>query len=111
MFVTKRNTNPVTHSLLKEKLRKVDWGLLHTIKDPNKAYKTFLNICSNLYKVAFPKIKIKVNSKTRLSPWTTRGILKSSKHKEILHEKFLKKRNRLNKENYKTFARLFESIK
>ena len=50
--------------MLKEKLLKFDWGLLHTIKHPNEAYKTFLNVLSHLYKVTFPKIKIKINSKT-----------------------------------------------
>ena len=111
VFVTKRDINPFTISLLKGKLLKVDWGLLHTIKDPNEAYKPFLNAFSNLYEIAFQKIKIKVNSETRLSPWIIPAILKSSKRKQILYEKFLKNRNSLNKENYKTFARLFESIK
>ena len=68
VFVTKRDINPFTLSLLKDKLLKVDWGLLHTIKDLNEAYKTFLNAFSNLYEIAFPKTKIKVNSKTRFSP-------------------------------------------
>ena len=111
MFVRKRDTNPFTLSLLKEKLLKVGWGLLYTTKDPNEAYKTFLNVFSNLCEIAFPKIKIKVNSKTRLSPWITPGILKSSKRKQRLYKNFLKCRNSVNKENYKTFARLLESIK
>ena len=74
-------------------------------------YKTFLNVFSNLYEIAFPKVKIKVNSKTQLNPWIPRGILKSSKCKQNLSEKFLKNRNSVNKEDYKTFTRLFESIK
>ena len=37
--------------------------------------------------------------------------MKSSKRKQKLYEKFLKNRNSVNRENYKTFARLFESIK
>ena len=82
MFVTKRDINPFTLSLLKEKL-------IHTIKVPNEAYKTFLNVFSNLYEITFPKIKIKFSSNTRLSPWITRGILKSSKRKKKLYEKFL----------------------
>ena len=39
------------------------------------------------------------------------GILKSSKRKQKLYEKFLKKRNSVNKENYTTFICLFESSK
>ena len=111
VFVTKHDINLFTISVFKDKLLKVDWRLLHPIKDRNEAYKTFLNVLSNLYEIAFPKIKTKVNSKTRLSPWITRGILKSSKRKQKLYEKFLKNRNSVNRENYKTFARLFESIK
>ena len=63
MFVTKRDINPFSLTLLQEKLLKVDWGLLHTIKDRNEASKTFLNVFSNLYEITFPKIKIKVNCK------------------------------------------------
>ena len=37
--------------------------------------------------------------------------LKTSKRKQKLNEKFLKTKNSVNKENYKTFTRLFESIK
>ena len=54
MFLTKRDINHFTFSFLKEKLLQVDWGLLHTIKDPNEAYKTFLNEFCNLYKIVFP---------------------------------------------------------
>ena len=86
-------------------------GFLNTIKDPNEAYKTCLHVLGNLYEIAFPKIKIKVNSKTRLSPRITRGILRSSKRRQKLYEIFLKNRNSVNKESYKNFTRLFESIK
>ena len=80
VFVT-GDINPFTFSL-------VDWGLLHTVKDWNEAYKTFLNVFTNLYEITFPIIKIKVNSKTRLSLWITHGILKPSKRKQKLYEKF-----------------------
>ena len=66
--MTKRDINTFTISLFQQKLLKVNWRLLHPIKDPNEAYKTFLNVFSNFYEITFPKIKIKVNSKTRLSP-------------------------------------------
>ena len=108
VFVMKRD---ITLSLFKEKLLEVDWRFLKTIQDPNEAYKSFLFVFGNLYEIAFPKIKIKVNSKNQPSPWITRGIIKSSKRKQKLYETFLKNRNSTNKENYKTFTRLFESIK
>ena len=111
VFVIKRDINLFTLSLFKEKLLEVDSGFLKTIQDPNEAYKSFLLVFGNLYEIAFLKIKIKVNSKNQLSPWITRGIIKSSKRKQNLYEKFLKNRNSANKENYKTFTRLFESIK
>ena len=62
-FIIKRNINPFKLPLFKENLLEVDWGLLYTIKNLNKPYKTFLNIFSNLYKISFPQIKIKVNCK------------------------------------------------
>ena len=99
VFATKHDISPFTLSLLKEKVLKVDWGLLHTIKDPNEFYKKFSNVFSNLYEIAFPKIKMKVNSKYRISPWITRGLLKSSKRKQRLYEKFLKNGNYVNEEN------------
>ena len=82
VFVMKRDINLFTLSLFKEKLLEVDWGFLKTIQDPNEAYKYFLIVFGNLYEIAFPKIKIKVNSKNQLSPWITRGIIKSSKRKK-----------------------------
>ena len=36
--------------------------------------------------LSFPKIKTKVNSKTRLSPWITRGTLRSFKRKQKLYK-------------------------
>ena len=76
-----------------------------------EAYKTFLDVFSNPYEIDFPKMKIKVNSKTRLSPWITRGVLKSQKRKQKLYEIFLTNKNFVNKENYKAFTCFFELIK
>lgn len=41
----------------------------------------------------------------------TRGLIKSSKRKQKLYDKFLKKRTMLNEDNYKAYKTLFESIK
>ena len=55
IFVTKRIRNLFLFSFLKESLLKVDMALLHTIIDPNKAYKKY--VFSTLYEILFPKIK------------------------------------------------------
>ena len=45
------------------------------------------------------------------SPWVTKGIKKSSKWKQRLYEKFLKNCTEKHELAYKTYQRLFESIK
>ena len=107
----KRDINHFTLALLKEKLLKVDWEFVNTINDPQEICQTFLLVIINLWEIAFRKIKVTVKYKTWLSPWIASGILKSSKRKQKLYENILKNRNSVNKENYKTFTRLFESIK
>ena len=41
-------------------------------------------------KMLSPKVKIKIKPKNLLSPWISKGILKSSKRKQKLYDKFLK---------------------
>ena len=62
-------------------------------------------------KLPSQKWTLKLIIKPKFSPWMTRGILKSSKRNQKLHEKILKNKHSVNKENYNTFARLFEPIK
>ena len=81
------------------------------IEDPNKAYKYFLNIFIDIYDKSFPKSEVKVKFNNDQSPWITKGIVKSSKKKQRLYEKFLKNRTPKNEETYKTYKNLFETIK
>ena len=59
----------------------------------------------------FPKQKIKVKTKDLQSPWVTKGIKKLSKKKKRLYQKFLKNRNVKNETEYKSYKKLFETIK
>ena len=45
------------------------------------------------------------------TPWMTKGLLKSSKKKQRLHEKFLKRKTLENERKYKTYKNLFEKTK
>jgi len=76
----------------------------------DKAYDIFISEYYKYYNKAFPEITKLVKSKTLLNPWITKGILKSSKIKQRLYNKFLKKKTLRNETNYKNYKRLFESI-
>ena len=75
----------------------------------DKAYDIFISEYYKYYNQAFPEITKLVKSKTLLNPWITKGILKSSKIKQRLYIKFLKKKTLRNESNYKNYKRLFES--
>ena len=59
----------------------------------------------------FPKVEIKLKRKAILSPWIKKGILRSSKRKQHLYERFLKNRTSKNKTRNKEYKNLFETIK
>ena len=77
----------------------------------NNAYNEFLRIFLRLYNEGFPKQKIKIKQKSFNSPWMTKGLVKSSKKKQKLCEKFLKNRNPEKELNYKQYKTFFESLK
>ena len=82
------------------------------MEDPNKAYKDFLDIFTDIYDNSFPKSEVKVKFKSDESPWITKGIAKLSKKKQRLYEKFLKNRTPKNEETHKkNYKNLFETIK
>ena len=55
---------------------------------PNLEYNEFLRIFLGLYNEAFSKQKIKVKLKRFNSLWMTKGLVKSSKKKQRLCERF-----------------------
>ena len=95
--------------LFKERLFEIDWHEIKVYENPDEAYRFFLH--KFLAISFFPKENIKVKSKDSQSPWITKGIKKSPKHKQRLYEKILKKRNLINELEYKTYKTLFEGIK
>ena len=111
IFVFKRDINPLSLKEFNESLMRVNWTNVLENTDPNAAYNQFLEIFLTHYNACFPKKKIKIKTKNLASPWITRGIIKSSKRKQKLYEKFLKQRTNRNEVNYKTYKRLFESVK
>ena len=95
----------------REILFEVDWGNLYSISNPSDAYEYFLKVFSSIYNLAFPLKTFSVKRKTLQNLWMTKGLLKSSKRKQKLYEKFVKKRSPRNENIYKAYKSLFKSLK
>ena len=104
----KENNNCTLDSGIQRYLSEVHCGSLYSISNPNNAYEYLLKVFSGIYNLAFPLKTISVKSKTLQNPWMTKHLLKLSKQKQALCEKFMKKRSRSIYEGYKS---LFESLK
>ena len=107
----KRIINADSIQEFRDILSEVDWGNLYLISNPSDAYEYFLKVFSGIYDLAFPLKTISVKRKTMQNQWMTKALLKSSKRKQKLYEKFLKKRTLQNESIYKGHKSLFESLK
>ena len=93
------------------RLREIKWENVKTANDSNLAYNELLDTFTSLYDDCFPRMKIKVKARNSFRSWIAKSIAKSSKKKQKIYEKYLKKRNPLNLATYKTYKNLFETIK
>ena len=90
--ITKRDFNEKNIQNFHFLLENINWDQFLPSNAPNEAYNNFLKIFSDLYDIAFPKKEIEIKSKYLNTLWITIGLRKSSKRKQRLYEKFLKKR-------------------
>ena len=107
----KRSYNEENIKAFNQRLFSVTWDEVRNCDDPNEAYKQFFNIFNSTYDIYFPKLFVRLKTKHIQSPWITKGIVKSSKRKQKLYEKFLKHRTRATELAYKSYKNLFESLK
>ena len=75
--IFKRYINDKSIKQLNLLLNEVNWDNVLQTKCPNIAYESFLETFLCLYEKAFPKVKINIKTKSLLSPWMTKGLLKS----------------------------------
>ena len=80
------------------KLSNINWSDVLKLKNPNDSHNLFIKIFSKLYEEFFPLKTIKIK-KSLLSPWMSRGLLKSLKQKQKLYNRFLKHRTYTNETN------------
>ena len=72
-------------------LKNIKQDRILPVNSPDKAYETFHFSFSELHDTAFPKRKIKIKTQHLQSLCITKGLQNSSKRKQRLSEKFLKK--------------------
>ena len=95
----------------KNTLHNRNWDDIRKIEYPNKAYKYFLDIFTDIYDNSFPKSEVKVKFKSDQSPWITKGIAKSSKKKQRLYKIFLKNRTPKMKRHIKLIKTFLKPLK
>ena len=100
--IMKRDFNEENIHTFKFLLKNIDWNKFLPLDSPNLAYDNFLKIFSDLYDIAFPNKEIEIKTKHLGTLWITKGLQKSSKRKQHLYEKFLKRRTIENENPYKT---------
>ena len=101
IHIAKREINDKSIAYFKTLLSIVDWKHVLSENSSNNVHNKFLRIFLGLYNEAFPKQKIKIEQKSFNSTWITKGLVKSSKKKQRLYEKFLKNTNPEKELNYK----------
>ena len=109
--ISTRTINEVSVENFKNILSLTDWNDALGKTITNQSYDYFIKTFSPIYDNCFPIKVIEIKTKKLLSPWITKDIKKSSKRKQKLYEKFLKKKSPKNEKEYKDYKQLFEKIK
>ena len=97
--------------MFKQELYKTSSDDVINNKSPKEANNWFLYKLIVLYDKYFPKQNIRINKKDLQIAWITRGIKKSSKHKQKLDIKFLKNRNGKNELEYRNYKNFLNQSK
>ena len=85
------------------RLANVNWDELSEYKDPDCAYRCFLDRYTTLYNDCFPLKKVKVKNVTLNNPWITKDLLKSANKKNLLYKRFLAKPTSYRENLYKSY--------
>ena len=108
-YLHKYIINESSKAAFKRRLRETSWDAVKGLDNPNESYVKFIESITQIYDDCFPKTKFKIKSNNKANPWITRGIARSSKHKQKLFEKFLKNRSIQNEKFYRDYRKLFET--
>ena len=109
-FYWKRDTSDLNISALKRELELVDWNLIMPADNVNNCYDQFISKLNVLYDKCIPLKRYSTSHKDLKSPWLTKGLLKSIRHKHKLYKKFVVKGTNLCKSSYDTYRNRLTTI-
>ena len=106
-----RKCTPHNKNKFRDLMAQVDWTVFCNNQDTNSAFEMFHNMVTEVYNVAFPKVKIKSLYYVR-KPWLTYGLKKSIKIKNKLYDIMSRKSTVYNETIYKNYRnRLHKLLK
>ncbi len=110
-YIYKRNYTNDNIDNLKEKLSKFNWSEVLHDHDVDEDYNTYLSILNNLVDECIPIRKHKINKKTEpLSPWITKGLLKSINIKNKLYKNYKNSPTGENLHKFKTYRNKLHNL-
>ena len=103
-FVYRRNLCDKNINELKKRLANTNWQQILNNYDVNYDYNQFTETFEKLYNECIPLVRRKVNKrKDPLSPWITKGLLKSINRKNKLYKQYLHKPSASNLQKFKSY--------
>ena len=109
--IYKRTFTKNSKNEFNKRIMDMSWNTILNCKNVDDAYDKFLDEFTDTYEQMFPIKKFELKPKEILNKWMTRGLLKSSRKKQILYQKYLKNKNNVNESNYKKYTRIFNKLK
>ena len=87
----------------------IDWSNAYYYSSSNEAYSYFHEKIKDCYIKCFPEVRMSRKC-ARDKMWITRGIKRSSNHKNKLYKKWVCSRDPLDEKNYKSYLKVFKKV-
>ena len=108
--VTTRIITKEKQSEFLKRLETVSWTNVIKEEDVNIAYDKFLDEFLYHYENTFPLVSREVKDKSFHNKWMTPGILKSSRKKQKLYDKYIKSKLASAQKKYKEYVKVFNKL-
>ena len=110
LTVTKRDFSKQTLELLNISLNDESWRNVYDSTDTNTSFDNFLSTYLKHFNTNCPLKTITVKQKCLVNPWMTPNLVKCSKRKQSLYNKFLKNKTSVNENIYKEYKCFYQRL-